>query len=283
MPSQSQSSQSSKHRIEIVDLDAEENENQENKGNQAEETGMSDAQEDRLNDDLDSFEAENAVRKNSKKNRNHTVWIMILCVIGVISIAAGVIGSQSSSYNSYSDTNSNYNSESVSGHYSSNPFASVEIEGDTYTFPAKLSDFENNGWTVSATSSDENLPETLDAYSVESVNLTRNGMRMSYVRVENLTDTDGVPLSDATISSLSFSASSDNGFDLTLPYGIQFYESSSDVISTLDQEGAPYEVNYYEGDVSYIDMEYDEGYTTYYFDVYFSNNEVSSVYLDYSN
>jgi hypothetical protein len=271
MSSQSQSSQSSsEHRIDSADLNAEEKENHKN---QAEKAEMSDAREDRPNDNLSSFQAEKAVRKKSGSEKA-AIWIIIIATAAIfVTIGAGLIQSYSSNIVSYS--------KKVSGSYSSNPFASVEIGGDTYSIPAKLSDFVNNGWAVSAASSDENLPAILEADSEEDVILTRNDMSISPVTVENFSDKK-VLLTDATVSSLCFSDSSDNGLDLTLPYGIKVYESSiGDVISTLNKEGAPYEISYYEGAITDIYMKYDEGNATYWYSIFFVDDEVSSVSLDY--
>ncbi len=244
--------------------------------------GMSDAREDRLNDDLDAFEADRAIQKEKKHRKTGTAVAVVIVLAAAGVITAGIVAATNSGTN-YDTYRSSSTDKQVAGSYSSNPFTSFEMEGETIAMPTKVQDLQDAGWTISSVNSDEPLPEIIskDDYGV-NINATRNGIRLFYISVENLSDSDEVPLNEAYITDYSFYSSRDNGLDLSMPYDVTFYESSDDVTAALKKEGAPYRIYYYDSEISSIHMDYQEENHTYDYEISFNNDgEVDGINLYY--
>ena len=260
--------------------ETEENEDQEVKiPVEDKQNNLNDAEEEQLADDLDAFEAEKAAGRKKK----HKAAVIILCTVGIVIAAGGMISAVSSSTGSTgsSDDSSDYHSDTVNGTYTENPFTSYTITGSEYAFPTRVGDLQADGWTAGAAYSYEELPTEIESDSYNRINLTRNGVRLGYIYVDNLSDSDSVPLEEAYVTDVTLYADNNNGLSFSMPYDITFYETSEDVQAVLNDAGVPYEEGYYDNELNYIMLEYDEASSRYYYEIYFNDGEVSSLTLRY--
>ena len=118
---------------------------------------------------------------------------------------------------------------------------SIQIDDDVYTIPCRLSDFLENGWSLSEGDPDSRLAGADQPYAEfpnRDLSLTNDKEQSISVTVYN-TSESSVPIKDGTVGRLSVSNSNFDfyGADLQLPGGLMLgWATAEDVIS---QYGEP--------------------------------------------
>ncbi len=108
--------------------------------------------------------------------------------------------------------------------------ATIELEGDLYTFPAPVAEFEKNGWEIT------DAPDSFVAQDTGFITIEKDNQSLSAF-VRNYGDKETIP-SNCFVYSLS----GGDSFDITIPCDITFGMSDTELKSVLDQSGAEYEV-----------------------------------------
>lgn len=153
----------------------------------------------------------------------------------------------------------------------------IQIDDDVYTIPCRLSDFLENGWSLSEGDPDSRLAGADQPYGEfpnRELSLTNDKEQSISVTVYN-TSESSVPIEDGTVGRLSVSNGSLDfyGADLQLPGGLMLgWATVEDVI---DQYGEPSD-RYENYNVTY---ELEGAEYTKYLDLTFYNGFLSGIVI----
>lgn len=250
------------------------------------ELDLPEEEEEKINDALNEMQKEKKRSKKTSKSKSkekHTKTAVTIAVVGIgVFIAVGIINanvsSSSGSYSSY-DEPERY-TENKDGTIDISELSTVEIEGDTYSFPIKVKDLEENGWTLSSSSKDEPLPEKLSG-SFYYAEFTRDENHLRNVTINGGGgDEEEVPVENAYVYSIDVSEYENTNMKIVLPYGSYVGEDEDDLEDALDDANVPYEVTEYD-DYSYYRVNYYDNSKSYYFDARIEDDEITDISLDY--